>query len=65
MLGDCASVETCPDVVYPRGMDNEMRDLLKRHGMTDEDIERYAEFEARAKKPRKRVKVEQPTLFDF
>jgi hypothetical protein len=46
-------------------MDAEVRETLSRHGMSDEDIERMAEFEAQVRKRKPRVKVEQPTLFDF
>jgi hypothetical protein len=48
-------------------MDAEVRETLSRHGMGAEDIERLAEFEAQVKasKRKPRVKVEQPTLFDF
>jgi len=45
-------------------MEAEVRETLARHGMTDADIERMAEFEAQVRKPRKRVKVEQ-TALDF
>lgn len=45
-------------------MNAEVRETLSRHGMTAEDIERVAEFEAVARKSRKRVKVEQ-TALDF
>jgi hypothetical protein len=45
-------------------MDAEVRETLARHGMTEEDIARVAEFEASVRKPRKRVRVEQ-TALDF
>lgn len=45
-------------------MNTEVRETLARHGMSAEDIERVAEFEAAQRKPRKRVKVEQ-TALDF
>lgn len=51
-------------LVYADSMNAEVRETLSRHGMTDADIERVAEFEAVARKPRKRVRVEQIAL-DF
>jgi hypothetical protein len=51
-------------LLYAVVMDAEVREMLSRHGMTAEDIERMAEFEATVRKPRKRVRVEQ-TALDF
>jgi len=45
-------------------MDAEVRETLSRHGMSAEDIERVAEFEAATRKPRKRTRVVETTL-DF
>ncbi len=45
-------------------MEPEVRETLSRHGLSDADIERMAEFEASQRKPRKRTRVVQPTLFE-
>lgn len=51
-------------LLYAVDMDAEVRETLSRHGMTAEDIDAMAEFEASVRKPRKRMKVQQ-TALDF